>query len=873
MATVIQMRRGTASEWTAANPLLAQGEIGTELDTHKWKCGDGVLRWAALPYVTGGPGPQGPKGDPGAAGPAGATGPAGAKGDTGATGPQGVPGAAGGAGPQGPQGNAGPVGATGPAGAQGVQGVKGDKGDTGATGPAGLGVPAGGASGQVLAKKSAADNDTQWVAQTGGALTQKAARAYRVGALTASAAGSTKIPLDTLSYDTDGSMVDLANGRLVARVAGYYVVHGSIGWGITTAANFTTFPSIFKNGAEVTRGTSFSITGDNINLRVQEVADTIYLNVGDYIELYGYSQLTYSLYAGGSVNSWFTFASMVLAGGPPGPAGPAGGNATVPIDKWHVVGAAGEPAFQNGWTAVAGETPPAFRKDPLGVVSLRGTMRGGAANTAAFTLPAGYRPPVARARNVVADSNNGGAVSGVTGLNVSPDGSVLANAINNSDLLYVSLDEIEFDTGTVTAMPTGPQGPQGPQGIPGGIGNTAARLNRGAAFSVPGGVATKIPLNLATYDAGGNAQVANGRYVCPAAGYYKVDGSVSGSMGTGGSGPVEIYASVYQNGARVSTGAIVTVPYASGGDIGETVADVVKCNAGDYLELYVYQTGPPVALYVSPIMNYLAVVKVDQAGPKGDKGDSGGVANLAARAYRGAALTLAAGSYTKVPADTISRDSGGHIANGRYNVTAAGWYQINGEVLLATGLVGGNITFVAYLYLNGASCSAGEQVGQTAGNGYVSSVVSDAIYCVPGDYIELWAYSSAAYGLAVSATSNYLSVASVDQAGPKGDKGDPGPAGSGGGGGAAGFTAFAYLAANADLAASTWTTLPVDTVDAGHDPGHCMNLAQHAYVCPAAGWYDVDAQYGLVGVAQFRRGLDQRMEHGLQVERRPADHL
>lgn len=92
MATVIQMRRGTAAEWTSVNPLLAQGEIGTELDTHKWKCGDGVLRWSALPYVTGGPGPKGDPGPAGAQGPAGATGaqgPAGVKGDPGAVGPSG----------------------------------------------------------------------------------------------------------------------------------------------------------------------------------------------------------------------------------------------------------------------------------------------------------------------------------------------------------------------------------------------------------------------------------------------------------------------------------------------------------------------------------------------------------------------------------------------------------------------------------------------------------------------------------------------------------------------------------------------------------------------------------------------------------------
>lgn len=78
------------------------------------------------------PGPQGPKGDKGD------------KGDQGDPGPQG---------PKGDKGDPGQDGAT---------GAKGDKGDPG------VGVPTGGTTGQVLAKKSNTDYDTEWVDQTGG---------------------------------------------------------------------------------------------------------------------------------------------------------------------------------------------------------------------------------------------------------------------------------------------------------------------------------------------------------------------------------------------------------------------------------------------------------------------------------------------------------------------------------------------------------------------------------------------------------------------------------------------------------------------------------------------------------------------------------
>jgi hypothetical protein len=159
MAQIIQMRRGTAAEWTSANPILAEGEIGVEKDTFKWKVGDGVQHWTPLPYVTGAPGPAG---TPGAPGPtttwkgaySGVT--AYAKYDvvsfsgssymanaavSAGTAPPAAPwvlmaqqGA------QGPQGNPGPAGIQG---AQGIKGDKGDKGDTGATGATGATGPPG----------------------------------------------------------------------------------------------------------------------------------------------------------------------------------------------------------------------------------------------------------------------------------------------------------------------------------------------------------------------------------------------------------------------------------------------------------------------------------------------------------------------------------------------------------------------------------------------------------------------------------------------------------------------------------------------------------------------------------------------------------
>lgn len=44
------VRRGTAAAWTAANPVLLDGEEGLETDTRRTKMGDGVTAWATLAY-------------------------------------------------------------------------------------------------------------------------------------------------------------------------------------------------------------------------------------------------------------------------------------------------------------------------------------------------------------------------------------------------------------------------------------------------------------------------------------------------------------------------------------------------------------------------------------------------------------------------------------------------------------------------------------------------------------------------------------------------------------------------------------------------------------------------------------------------------
>lgn len=150
MALKIQLRRGTAAEWTSANPVLMQGEMGVETDTLKVKLGNGTTAWTSLPYFT-----QGAKGDTGATGATGPQGAKGDKGDVGDTGPANELSV--GTVTTGAAGSSAVVTITGDAPdqtisftiPQGIQGLKGDKGDKGDTG---VGVPTGGTEGQIIVR-------------------------------------------------------------------------------------------------------------------------------------------------------------------------------------------------------------------------------------------------------------------------------------------------------------------------------------------------------------------------------------------------------------------------------------------------------------------------------------------------------------------------------------------------------------------------------------------------------------------------------------------------------------------------------------------------------------------------------------------------
>jgi hypothetical protein len=123
-----------------------------------------------------------------------------------------------------------------------------------------------------------------------------------------------------------------------------------------------------------------------------------------------------------------------------------------------------------------------------------------------------------------------------------------------------------------------------------------------------------------------------------------------------------------------------------------------------------------------------------------------------ARAYRLAAFTPAAGTWVKVPIDTISRDDATNfsVANSRYTCQSTGDYLAVGQVT-ATGTG----TPTCALYVNGAFYVQG-----IGGGGQISGVF-DIFRCNAADYIELWTWISPAVAYNVYSGANYLSVVRV----------------------------------------------------------------------------------------------------------------
>jgi hypothetical protein len=102
-------------------------------------------------------------------------------------------------------------------------------------------------------------------------------------------------------------------------------------------------------------------------------------------------------------------------------------NTLAPGEAWHILGAPGEPAFENSWANIPAEGPlsfdsAAFYKDQEGIVHLRGIVKGGTSSII-FHLPPGYRPATGKVIfRLTLCSGGGCAVNDVRGMIIGGSG-------------------------------------------------------------------------------------------------------------------------------------------------------------------------------------------------------------------------------------------------------------------------------------------------------------------------------------------------------------------------------------------------------------------------------------------------------------------
>jgi hypothetical protein len=478
MAQRIQIRRGTASQWTTANPLLGEGELGVELDTHKWKTGDGTLVWTALPYSSG---PQGPVGPQGPTGPQGATGLTGPQGASGPQGPQGTTGATGPTGPKGDKGDTGTPGTPGTPGAQGPKGDTGTTGSTGPTGPAGPGVAGGGTLGQVLTKASAASYDTQWQqapsglpvgGSTGQSLTKVSATNYDVQWSTPSGgAGLPEVYIgdnqptrqaEVLWMDTDEAApatlnVTMDTWHYVGAAGEPAFLNSWTGTFTGTVLNAPRFRKYPNGKVRIVGQFSGGATGT-----VAFVLPVGYRPANNLAGSVLIPIITQSGASNGYVQIFTATGNVTIAGTTPTSSAyleevefdtesvlQTASVAAQPLEPWHQVGTAGEPAFQNSWVAYDAARAVRFRKYPDGRVRLSGAMKTGAIGTVVFTLPTGYRPPPGSGPYDFIVESTAASNTGV--IAIADTGTVTVNA---GAVAYTALFGIEFDSETQTSYPS-----------------------------------------------------------------------------------------------------------------------------------------------------------------------------------------------------------------------------------------------------------------------------------------------------------------------------------------------------------------------------------------------------------------------------------
>ena len=112
-----------------------------------------------------------------------------------------------------------------------------------------------------------------------------------------------------------------------------------------------------------------------------------------------------------------------------------------------------------------------------------------------------------------------------------------------------------------------------------------------------------------------------------------------------------------------------------------------------------------------------------------------------ARAYLGTNQTgVASVVYTKVLLGTENYDIGNNFSSYKYVCPVTGYYSVKASVYMVT-VTGAVLSGLASIRKNGVDAAQGTYVASANGNTLIASVSSD-LYCLAGEYLELFGYAA-----------------------------------------------------------------------------------------------------------------------------------
>jgi len=137
--------------------------------------------------------------------------------------------------------------------------------------------------------KTDGSGNLAWVAPPTAGVNTPYFYAYLVTDASISDATWTKVPCNTVSFETGATYDETTNFRFTPAVAGKYYIYGQVQCRSDTTAKLSeTRISIYKNGSDAFHTVTMNRDRDGLTYNTPTIAGVLDMNTTDYVELWAY---------------------------------------------------------------------------------------------------------------------------------------------------------------------------------------------------------------------------------------------------------------------------------------------------------------------------------------------------------------------------------------------------------------------------------------------------------------------------------------------------------------------------------------------------------------------------------------------------------